>query len=107
MPPDRKARVAGLLYVISIVSGFCAEAFVRNRLVVCDDAVFTARSIIASPSLYRPGFLADLISFTTGILVSIIFYDLFKSVSRPAARTALAFAVVSNEAEVEGNSYRH
>jgi hypothetical protein len=54
--------------VTCIVSGFCAEAFVRNKLVVYDDAAFTARSILASPSLYRLGFLADLISFTTGIV---------------------------------------
>jgi hypothetical protein len=100
MRPDRKARVAGLLYVICIVSGFCAEAFVRNKLVLYDDAAFTARSILASAAPYRLGFLADLISFTTGILVSIIFYDLFKSVSRPAARTALAFAVVSNTVSI-------
>jgi hypothetical protein len=105
MPPDRKARVAGLLYVICIVSGFCAEAFVRNKLVMYDDAAFTARSIIASPWLYRLGFLADLVSFTTGILVSIIFYDLFKSVSRPAARMALAFAVVSNTVSIAASIF--
>ena len=102
---DRKARIAGFLYVICIVSGFCAEAFVRNKLVVYDDATFTAHSILASPLLYRLGFLADLISFTTGILVSIIFYDLFKSVSRPAARTALAFAVVSNTVSIAASIF--
>ena len=45
--------------------------------------------------LYRWGFLADLISFTTGILIAIIFYDLLQVVSRPIARGALVFAIVS------------
>jgi hypothetical protein len=105
MTADRKARVAGFLYLICIVSGFCAETLVRNKLVAYDDAAFTARSIIASPSLYRLGFLADLISFTTGIVIAIIFYDLFKSVSRPAARISLAFAIVSNTVSVAASIF--
>ncbi len=105
MATDRKARLAGLLYVICIVSGFYAEACVRNKLVVYDDAAFTARSIVASPSLYRLGFLADLVSFTTGIAIAVIFYDLFKSVSRPVARTSLAFAIVSNTVSIAASIF--
>jgi hypothetical protein len=100
MPPDRKARIAGLLYVICIIAGFCAEFFVRNKLVVYDDAALTAQNIVGSPSLFRLGFLADLVSFTSGILIAIIFYDLFKSVSRPVARTAITFAIVSNTVSI-------
>jgi hypothetical protein len=40
--------------------------------------------------------LADLVSFTTGIVIGLIFYDLLRIVSRPIARVALAFAIVSN-----------
>ena len=105
MSPDRKARIAGFLYLICIVSGFCAEAFVRNKLVAYDDATFTARNIIASPSLYRLGFLADLISFTTGIVIAIIFYDLFKSVSRPVARASLTFGIVSNTVSIAASIF--
>ena len=105
MPPDRKARIAGLLYLICIVCGFCAEAFVRNKLVVYDDAALTASNIIAYPSLYRLGFLADLISFTTGLVIAVIFYGLFKSVSRPVARTALIFAIVSNTVSIAASIF--
>jgi hypothetical protein len=94
--PKIKARLAGLLYVICIASGFCAEFFVRDKLVDYGDAARTAANLLASPSLYRWGFLADLLSFMTGILVAIIFYDLLRVVSRPIARVALAFALVSN-----------
>ena len=96
MSPNRKARIAGLLYVICIASGFCAEFFVRDKLIAYGDAVLTATNILASPSLYRWGFLADLVSFTSGIMTSVIFYDLFRIVSRPVARFSLAFAVASN-----------
>jgi hypothetical protein len=105
MSPDRKARIAGFLYLICIVSGFCAESFVRNKLVVYDNAALTASNIIASPSLYRLGFFADLVSFTTGIVIAIIFYDLFKSVSRPLARTAITFAIVSNTVSIAASIF--
>jgi hypothetical protein len=98
--PNGKARIAGLLYVICIASGFCAEFFVRNKLVAYGDAALTASNILASPSLYRWGFLADLVSFTTGILVAVIFYDLLRIVSRPLARASLAFAIVSNTVSI-------
>jgi hypothetical protein len=96
MSPNQKARLAGLLYVICIASGFSAEFFVRNKLVTYGDAALTATNILASPSLYRWGFLADLTSFTSGILVAIIFYDLLSVVNRPVARVSLTFAIVSN-----------
>jgi len=105
MSPNRKARIAGLLYVICIASGFCAEFFVRGQLVAYGDAALTAKNILASPSLYRWGFLADLVSFTTGILIAVIFYDLLRIVSRPVARVALAFAIVSNTVSITASIF--
>ena len=95
-----KARIAGFLYLICIASGFSAEFFIRDKLVTYGDAALTATRILAAPSLYRWGFLADLVSFTTGILIAVIFYDLFRIVSRPVARVALAFAIVSNTVSI-------
>lgn len=96
MSPNRKARIAGLLYLICIASGLAAESLVRDKLVTYGDAELTATHILASPSLYRWGFLADLTSFTTGILIAVIFYDLLRIVNRPIARVSIAFAIVSN-----------
>jgi hypothetical protein len=96
MSPNRKARIAGLLYVICIACGLAAESFVRDKLVSYGDAELTATHILASPSLYRWGFLADLTSFTTGILIAVIFYDLLLIVNRPVARVSIIFAIVSN-----------
>lgn len=105
MSPNRKARIAGLLYVICIASGFCAEFFVRDRLVAYGDAALTATKILTSPSLYRWGFFADLVSFTTGILIAIIFYDLLRIVNRPVARIALTFAIVSNTVSIAASIF--
>jgi hypothetical protein len=91
--------------VICIASGFCAEFFVRDKLVAYGDAALTAKNILESPALYRWGFLADLISFTTGILVALIFYDLLRIVNRPVARMALAFAIVSNTVSIAASIF--
>jgi hypothetical protein len=96
MSPTSKARLAGILYLVCIAAGFSAEFFVRDRLVTYADAAATAHDILAHPLLYRCGLLADLVSFTTGIMIAIIFYELFRPVSRPLARLALTFALVSN-----------
>lgn len=53
------ARTAGGLYLIIIVCGIFGEAFVRSSLVVPGDASATAGNILASPSLFRLGFVAD------------------------------------------------
>ncbi|MEP6885522.1 MAG: DUF4386 domain-containing protein [Gammaproteobacteria bacterium] len=101
----QKARIAGLLYVICIVSGFSAEFFVRDKLVAYGDPALTATRILAASSVYRWGFLADLVSFTTGILIAVIFYELFRVVSRPVARTALTFAIVSNTVSIAASIF--
>jgi len=94
--PRQKARIAGALYVICILSGGFAEMGVRAKLVVFDDAVATAHNILAAPMLYRVGLFCDLTSFMTGLAIAPLFYLLFKPVSRSLALLSLVFAIVSN-----------
>jgi hypothetical protein len=90
------ARLGGALYVTCIVSGFCAEFFARERIIVPGDAAATASHIVASAWLYRLGFFADLTAMTTGTLLCVIYYRLFKPVSRNVALVGLLLGVVSN-----------
>ena len=92
--PQLYARVGGALYVVVIILGVLAELFVRGKLVVYGDAAATANNIIAHDSLYRFGFAAELIeSLCTAFLV-LIFYELFKVVSRPVALLVLFFSII-------------
>jgi hypothetical protein len=94
--PQLRARIAGILYLMSIACGFFAELFVRAKLVVYADAAATAQNILASSALYRMGFFADVTAMTCGLLSGVISYTLFKPVSRNIALAVLAFDVVSN-----------
>ncbi len=93
---NKLARAAGLLYLIIIISGGFAEAFVREGLTVYGDAVATAHNILASEQMYRFGFMADLVCIVSGIFLSIIFYILFKPVNKNLSLLALIFGSVAS-----------
>jgi Domain of unknown function (DUF4386) len=91
-----RARVSGALYVLCIACGFFAEMIVRSKLIVYSDPAVTAQNILASQSLYRLGFFADMAAMVLGLLSSVILYTLLKVVSRTAALTVLVLDIISN-----------
>ena len=89
------ARTAGFLYLVTIIAGGFAEAFVREGLTVSRDAAATAHNILSSEQIYRFGFVADLVTLICGTIVSLIFYILFKPVNKNGALLALIFSVTA------------
>jgi hypothetical protein len=104
--PRRRARIAGALYLITIIMGVFAEAFVRNALAAYDDAAATATNILAHEPLYRFGLAADLIMLACYIAVTLLFYDLFKPVGRSLSLLAAFFSLVGI-AVLAANSLNH
>ena len=92
--PRLWARIAGALYLITIISGVFAEVFVRGALVVRGDAVATATNILAHEPFYRSGLAADLIMLASYIAVTLLFYDLFKPVGKSLSLLAAFFSLV-------------
>ena len=92
--PRLKARVAGVFYLLTIVTGVFSEGFVRASLIVTGDAGATATKILASEPLYRLGLAADLIGLACYVVVTLLFYDLFKPVSRSLSLLAAFFSLV-------------
>lgn len=92
--PRLWARIAGAFYLITIIMGVFAEVFVRGALVVRDDAAATATNIMAHEPLYRFGLAADLIMLACYIVVTLLFYALFKPVSKSLSLLAAFFSLV-------------
>lgn len=97
MPPDAAgpaqsahARLAGLGYLLIIVTGIFAEFFVRGSLVVPGDAATTATNILAAESLYRAGLAAEFVMLLSDLLVAVLLYLIFRPVSRTLATLAAA-----------------
>lgn len=85
------AKVAGVLYLTIIICGIFSEVFIRSNLIVDGDATATATNILASPSLFRIGFVADSLMLLSDVAIAILFYVLLKPVSKTLALMAAAF----------------
>lgn len=92
--PQFFARIAGLLYLVIIVTGLFAEVFVRSKLIVYGDAAATANNIIHSDLLWRIGISADLIMQICDLPVMIILYYLLKPVNKKLALLNLSFNLI-------------
>ena len=90
-----KARIAGALYLISIVARMLVEIVVRNRLVVSGDSGTTATNIMGHESLFQYGFAGDIISFATYIALTALLYELFKPVNSSLSLIAAFFSLVA------------
>lgn len=98
--PKRQARLAGALYLVVILAGMFAEAFVRPRLLVAGDAAATARNFLAHEPLFRVGWLTDLLTLVAAVAEGVLVYYLFRPINRLLALTSLLLALVSNAGEV-------
>ena len=59
--PRFLARIAGVFYLLTILTGAFAEMFVSDRFVVSSDAAVTATNILAHRGLFQLAFAAYLI----------------------------------------------
>jgi hypothetical protein len=89
------ARIAGLLYLIMAVCSGFAEFYVRRGIVVNGDAATTAENIRASATLFRLGFVADLVQAASFLLTAMVLYVLLRHVNGLVAAAMVAFVAVS------------
>jgi Domain of unknown function (DUF4386) len=87
--------MAGVFYLLTILTRMFVEIFVRNRLVVSDDAAATATNIVAHEPLFRLGFAADIIAFASCIALTGLLYELFKPVNRSLSLVAAFFGLAA------------
>src|SRR6266513_182876 len=92
MSPRFQARMAGGLWWLCIVSGIVG--FVAGApLIVANDATARAAIILAKESLFRFGFVADLISGLSYVGVTVFIYYVLKPVSRSLALLGAFFGL--------------
>jgi len=69
---NKTARFAGLLYLILAVVSAFGLLYVPSVILVPGDSAATATNIVASESLFRLGFVGNLLAFTINIFVVVL-----------------------------------
>ena len=93
--PQSTARLAGLLYLIVVLTGIFSLAWVPGKLIQWNDDVATTEKIMAHETLFRAGILSSMICYTAFLLLPLALYKLLQSVNRNAALPMVVLAVVS------------
>lgn len=86
--PSFLARIAGALYLITILTGIFSAGYATGKLVVSSDAAATADNIVAHRGLFQLVFAVYLIEMACQVAITALFYDLLK----PAGRTVSLLA---------------
>jgi hypothetical protein len=86
--PRFKARIAGVLYLLAMLTGIFAQGFVSGSLVVDRDAAATATNILTHRGLFQLGFAVYLIEMACQIAMTALFYDLLKPAGRSVSLVA-------------------
>lgn len=90
----KTARLAGLLYLIWIITGLYAMFYVPSQINIRGDAVTTAQNILAKEFLFRTSIINDLISSTIWVFMVLVLYRLFKQVNERQAKLMVALVIV-------------
>ena len=94
MNVQRYARIAGILFLISLVCGGFGEAYVPSKLIVAGDAAATVANIKNFDFIYRLGFAAFLIESLCDIALVGILYVLLKPVNKTLSLLAAFVGLV-------------
>jgi hypothetical protein len=88
------ARIAGALYLATMILGVITQTAISGRLVVIGDAAATAANITATPWLLRVGLAVYLVEMAFQVAMTVCFYRLLRPVSRTVSLLAAAFGLV-------------
>ena len=92
---QKTARVAGLLYLVVVVSGFFHLLYVPSRLLVPGDAAATVSHLVAGEGLFRLGILGGFVCYTAFLVLPVALYRLFAPAHPTGALLLLVLAAAS------------
>ncbi len=91
----KKARIAGLLYLLLAITGVFNLIYVPSALIVFGDATATANNITSSELLFRTDILSGLMSNVIFVFLVLALYRLLKDISHKQAILMVILVVIS------------
>src|SRR4029079_1994110 len=93
--PKRRARIAGVFYLLVGIFGGFAEGFVDPKMYVAGNAAATAGNLVANSGLVRMGVVAHLVDAVFFVLTAVALYLLLNHVHKNAARVMVLFVALA------------
>ena len=90
----KAATVVGFTYLFALVPAIFAEFYVRDRLVVFDNAAQTALNIVAHERLFRLGIASNLTVFAIDVALITALYVVLKPINRSLALLAAGWGLI-------------
>ena len=90
----RVAKVAGFMFLFSLIVPSLNWALVLSKLIVKDNAIATAKNIMANESLFRIGITIELIMAIGLVVLAVALYTILKTVNKSLALLALCWKLV-------------
>lgn len=92
--PRLKARIVGVLYLLTLLAGVVAQLLVSDRLVSEGDAAATAANILAHRSRFEFGFTVYLVEMACQVAMTALCYELLKPAGRSVSLVAASLSLV-------------
>jgi hypothetical protein len=86
--------MAGVFYVLAGLTSVVGGTSIPGKLVAPGDPATTANAILAHKHLFELGFSLMLIAVASSVVLTVLFYDLFKPVNKTLSLTAAFFHLV-------------
>lgn len=92
---NQTARLAGLLYLILVISGIFNLMYIPSKLIVWENAAETLQNITESELLFRIGIVSGIVTFLSFMLLPLALYKLLSIVDKTYAALMVLFALIS------------
>jgi hypothetical protein len=91
---QKRARWAGILYLVTVLTGLFNLVYTPGQLMVRGDAAATAVKVLAHQTLYRIDIVVGLFSNLIFLFLVLALYRLFKEVDRQQAKLMVILVLV-------------
>lgn len=94
MTLKKKARIAGVLYLVVVITGIFSLMYVPSKLIDWENAAITFNNIVGNETLFRVGIISYLICYSTFLFLPLVLHKLLKSTDQIMAELMVILAVL-------------
>jgi len=91
----KTARLAGLLYLVWIITGIYGMMYVQSQTIVKGDDIATVNKILANEFLFRTSIINDLFSSAICVFLVLALYRLLKQVNEHQAKLMVTLLILT------------